>query len=448
MDKLDVIVLGTSLDGLATAALCSKFGLKTAIVGHKNRSQNDFENIADAIQYRWDAGIGVFAQILKILEIKNEIHFTQPEYIDEVQLDDFSIARKFGWMNYQQQLIDLFPSEKDSIKAFFSELYDIGQEWLLLLQTGSILSVKKMMKYRDTIYTDFVLQHFSDPIIINLLNIDNPRTAVTLPVMAGYITTQVFDCHVLKHSYAELFLIFTQNIQKNGGSVLLHDEIFEISRNEIEDKFIIKTKDSVDYTCSWLVSTYDETNTYKTYFSEVNTKGIDARLFDPLSIITAKIKIDKTQSINISKQFYLYRSPVEPHTGIENGIGKPFSRIRMFNNSHYMFIQGEFLPEFDEIQCRESIQEIAAANLNIPAQSFNQIAWITADDIETHFGYSKGFIHRWAFRKNETPLNPFSHTTEIKNLLTTGHWGTAWFTAAITASRFVKQNIKNLVNER
>lgn len=443
MNNFDVIVLGTSLDGLATAALCSKHGLKTAIIGHKNRLQNDFESIADAIPYKWDAGIGVFAQIIKTLEIKNEIHFTQPEYIDEVHLDEFTITRKFGWMNYQNQLIELFPSDKDNLQTFFSEVYDIGQEWLLLLQTGSIFSVKKMMKYRDTLYSDFVQQYFSNPSLVNLLNADIPRTNVTLPVMAGYISTQVFDCHIIKQNYTDLFSIFTKYLENSNVSIFRDENISEILRNETDNNFILKTKKS---TCSssWLISTFDENNTYKTYFPELNTNKFDIKSYDPICLITAKIKIDKTYNQIIPKLFYSSKSPIETLHSLENGESNNSLKIRIFSNNEYLFIQGEFPPEYDEAQSRKSIIEIAKSKYNISIQSNNQITWFSADDIERHFGYSKGFAHRWAFRKNETSMNPFSHTTEIKNLLTTGHWGTAWFTAAITASRYVKQNLKVL----
>lgn len=442
MNNFDVIVLGTSLDGLATAALCSKHGLKTAIIGHKNRLQNDFEDIADAIPYKWDAGIGVFSQILKTLEIKNGIHFKQPEYIDEVHLENFTIPRKFGWMNYQLQLIELFPSEKDNLQTFFSEVYDIGQEWLLLLQTGSIFSVKKMMKYRDTLYSDFVQQHFSNPTLVNLLNADIPRTNVTLPVMAGYISTQVFDCHLIKHNYSDLFTIFTHYLENSNVCILCDEDIFEILRNETDNNFILKTKKSTVYSSSWLISTFDENNTYKTYFPEINTNKVDIKSYDPVCLITAKIKIGKAYNQILPILYYSSKSPIETLHSLENGENNNSLKIRIFSNNENIFIQGEFPPEYDEVQSRKSIIEIAKSKFNIPIQPNDQITWFTADDTEKYFGYSKGFTHRWAFRKNETSMNPFSHTTEIKNLLTTGHWGTAWFTAAITASRYVKQNLK------
>lgn len=438
--NFDVIVLGTSLDGLAAAALCAKQGLKTALFKHKDRNQKDFEAIAGAIQYRWDASIGVLAQLMNTLELKNRIQVAQPKYIDEIQLGDFKITREFGWLNYKSQLIDLFPSEKENLQIFFSEIYDIGQEWLLLLQTGSIFSVKKMMKYRDTLYSDFVEQHFTDPILINLLNTDIPRTKITLPVMAGFIATQAFDCHTTNHNYAELLSIFTQSIKDSNGTLFLDSEIINISKNEVDNNFIIKTKESDIISSKWIISTFDENNTYNTYFPEIATKRIDIKSYTPVKIITAKINSNTNQNNFIAKQFYSNSSPIETLTSLENDDSKELFKVKAFYNYGFIFIQGEFPTHFNDARNRELLIEIAKNKFNLPINSHEQIEWFSAEDIERYFGYSIGFTHRWAFRKNETAMNPFAHTTEIKNLQTTGHWGSAWFTAAITASRYVKQN--------
>jgi hypothetical protein len=439
MNKFDVIVLGISPDGLAVASLCAKNGQRVALMCHKDIAVQEFIESSGFIPYLWDSDIGAFSIILHKLGLKDDFKLTKPELIDTVDLDNIRINRKNDLNDYCLGILEKFPNEKQEIQLFFNELTEVGMEWLNLLKTGSIFSVKKIMAYRNVIYVDYLNQHFKNQDLINILSVDMPRTNITFPVMAGYIVTQVFDKHILELSYPDMLSVFSEFLRSKNGEVLLQDKIVKISLlgKGQEPCFEVRTSQNTFLT-KWIVSTYDENLTYESYFPDLPVQKTKIDRLTPVSQTSVKLTKPVRLGNDISLKYFSGKSPGNVLHNIEHGNNAAY-KISTYSIGQELFVQGEFFPGTPGLFRKSKIMEYLHSLIPDLEIEPKELQWFYPEDIEKTFGYSYGFPHRWAFRADETPVNPFNRVTAVDNLLCTGSWGAAWFTAAISTSRFIRE---------
>jgi phytoene dehydrogenase-like protein len=262
--------------------------------------------------------------------------------------------------------------------------------------------------------------------------------------MAGYIVTQVFDKHIPEPGYPEILSLFSEYLRSRNGKVLLQDKIEKITLwgKDKESCFEIRTSKNTFF-AKWIVSTYDENLTYESYFPDLPAQKIKIDKLTPVSVTSVRLKKPEWLGNDISLKYFSGESPENVLHNLENEDINTY-KISFYSIRHDLFVQGEFSPGAP-VQFRKSkILEYLRNLIHDLEFAPKDLQWFYPEDIEKVYGYSYGFPHRWAFRANETPVNPFDRTTGIKNLLCTGCWGTAWFTAAIGTSRFIQQKNRTI----
>ncbi len=153
----DVIVVGSGIGGLTTAALLAQRGLKLLVLeqhylpgGYCTSWERQVRRGNTRLRYVFDAGVhdvsGVYEggnvrRLLHRLGIEHEIKWRRMSH--EYFIDDRHIRVPEHADEYAALLGDAFPSERDSIRAFFHEMRQIFDD----LQAGAPTTVDAMLAY-------------------------------------------------------------------------------------------------------------------------------------------------------------------------------------------------------------------------------------------------------------------------------------------------------------
>ncbi|MCL6591051.1 MAG: hypothetical protein K6U80_13990 [Firmicutes bacterium] len=454
MKKYDVIVIGLNLNGLVTASLLAKKGIQTLVVKHKGE---DFLVNHAPLIYSWDCSKGAMNYVLNELGIREKIKMKRPQYVDRIVSSTLTIERPWGWDAYFDFMVKEFPEEKDHLNFYFQEMKELGEEWVRILQTGSIFQAKninKLIKYYNTKYEDFVFKLFRSMALKNILLMNTPREEVALPVMAGYLVTQIFDFHRIEGGYSKICQVLNESFLNFGGVVECEDTVEQIQRID-SDRFLIRCENKGPFEGKRIVSTYDELLMLKHYFPGFERRdqlSYDANKIKPVTPLTIVLKMKEGFNFEaISEGFALYI--------IEDN--KNWSFLKTNDNYQFKFIIRVYpQPEQKRIILQVDInvdynninQNVLRELTGFMVEKINEINPIVSfieeeniflpNQIEQLTGYYKGFFWRWAFKAEEMAANPFEIETPISGVFTTGQWGGAWFTSAIVAARNVLKSLQ------
>lgn len=421
MFEYDVVVIGIDICGLSIAALLQKEGYKVAIIEHKYEVKDDVQNIREAISYRWDSKKGALSVVLNRLGIEQSKIAEEPKYVDMIIVDSYSLCRKFGWKQYKDQLCELYPKETSNIEFYFQELQELAAEWERLLIAGSVFkagSLKRMLHYKGTTYKQFVKQVFNNCQLQRILLIDLPSEDTALPVMAGYLVTQVFDSHYMEKKLLEETLL-KKFLELNG--IILTSQIKKVKNEEVVK---IEQIDGSIINCIKLVSTYDKYCTMCTYFSELH-EDVTIKKHRMSNVLVASINNWEEQKINPNSIV------IDLCLGVDNSMR---CWVELSRKSNQVFIEWtemdrEIPSEFFLTEVLKCLNK--SIGLNVTVEKYKIY---TAKQIETALGMEGGDINRWAFTCDEMQKNVLKDNVLLPNIYTAGQWGRAWFTAAISVT--------------
>ena len=458
MDNYEVIIIGYNLAALATAALLAKSNCRVLLLNDRAATENEKFRRAelgfDVLFYSWDYATGAMKFVLEKLEIGELGGAEGGGYIDTVISPQGRLCRPLGWDAYRDTLVPAYPREKEKLHFFFAELKDLGDEWICFLRSGSLTDLaklKKTIKYRNLTYSRFVESLFDEGEIRRILLADLPQAGVTLPVMAGYLVTQVFDYHYIPGGYGRVCQLLQHALEEVGGSISAVDEPLSV-HPETNGGFIIETKGQT-FKGEKVVSTLDPLQTILRYFPGSSPGQSWAALKgDRPPVLTALFLIltmdQDFDSENLFPGAVLHKVSTartdEYLASVERGqdFGQSF-RVYKEQQRNRLILQAD-LPwkKRDHNEYIMLSKELKAAFSGIfPYENWIKTeAIVTPDELERMTGYTKGSFRSWAFRPGESETNPFEQRLPTKGLFTTGQWGSAWFTAAVAAWRSVLKN--------
>ncbi len=449
MNKFDVVVIGSSIDGLAAAALLAKNGISTLVINHNKKNSNIYHE-EKPLFYSWDCAHGVMGYVLDTLNIRKDLDIFKPAYIDRIITPDIDLMRPFGWNNYKERMLNLFPNEHKNLIFYFDEMTKLGEEWISLIQSSFVMNIaksKKMFQHKDIIYYDFVDSLFTNKKIKSILLANLPRMRTTLPVMAGYLVKQVFDSHYINGGYKKICTVFEKTINDFGSKVDKNKNARNIIIN-CKNDFNIECENHEAIECKWIISTFDELMTYKNYLHEYEYK--------PNFVNTIEEKISHFSIILYIKKdfdFKLFDPCFAYYYSLDEGDNNYFTTLKVYPDKEKKQIVLQKDINLQSIK-RDTLDYNISKNRMISVISnhienfenfITRIEIQTPEQIEKGWGYSDGFCNRWAFNPDEIKNNPFTQNNSVKRLLTTGQWGGAWFTSSIAASAQIK---KEFIKER
>ena len=131
--NFDVIVIGSGIGGLATAALLTKHGGKRVLVLERHYTAGGFTHTFHRRGYEWDVGVHYIGQtqpgtLLRRAfdEISNDAleWADMGEVYDTIVFPDARYEFRAGWRNFRESMINYFPDQEEAILSYLSLVHD------------------------------------------------------------------------------------------------------------------------------------------------------------------------------------------------------------------------------------------------------------------------------------------------------------------------------------
>ena len=131
-EKYDTIVIGSGIGGLTVAALLAKDGEKVLVL-ERHYTAGGFTHVFTRKGYEWDVGIHYIGEVQRpnsaIKKIFDYVTNGKIEWADMGEVyDRIIIGNKTydfvkGVDNFQKQLFEYFPGEKEAIKEYVEIIF-------------------------------------------------------------------------------------------------------------------------------------------------------------------------------------------------------------------------------------------------------------------------------------------------------------------------------------
>ncbi|RME92758.1 MAG: NAD(P)/FAD-dependent oxidoreductase [Candidatus Hydrogenedentota bacterium] len=248
----DVIIIGSGAGSLTTAALLAKLEKKKVLLLERHFKAGGFTHIFKRKQkYLWDVGVhyigdlqegGLLRQIFDFLTDKKLKWKKMPSVFEKFVYPDFTFAVKDNPDEYKQDLINMFPEEKEAIENYFSDIKQFSQ-WFARHIT---------LKGKPAFFNE-VKSHPANPRISNPLmstadymeaNFQDKKLQALLcsqwgdyglpPKQSAFAIHATVVNHYLRGGYypvgssSQIAANILPAIQEAGGDILLNKEVQEI----------------------------------------------------------------------------------------------------------------------------------------------------------------------------------------------------------------------------
>jgi len=454
MQECDVIVIGSGIGGLVSAALLSARGLKTVVIEQHyfpggylasfGREGFIFDAAVDCI-----AGVGsggLISRTLELLGVRDEVQFCR---VDPIRLSIFPahhVHIDADVMAYVERLSILFPSESASIREFFVKSAETFKG--LLKVTESVINggfmmydaASKIQNLTSTSYGRLLHEYFTDSRLKAILSdrcpfLGLPPSKVSAFAMLNLIMSYfVLGAYRPIGGFQRLADVLAGGIVKQGGRVVLRKRVERILLNHKSQCSAVRCSDGEEYATRYIVSNADYAQTFAQLIGGAFSKLAESMVHDPgvsssFFIVYAGFKggiqshssIGYFPSYDMDGFFAPGRAFSEDSTvGITIASVEDRSRAP---DGHHTVVLHEMVEAIgqglDKRLCAEKV--INKAGKVIPGLEKGIVMFdaATSRTLERYTGNHRGAAFGWRW----VPNFKGPHYHGIKNLFIAGHWG-------------------------
>ncbi len=251
-DGYDVLVIGSGIGGLTTAALLARFGGRRVLVLERHYTPGGFTHTFTRSGYEWDVGVHYIGQVLsrrtllrRLFDVISEGQLrwaSLGEVYDRVLIGDFVFDFVAGRENLHQALYAAFPAEKEAIDGYFRAVkatVDASQAYFAAkalpgpLSRAAQLLARTFYRYADRTVAQVLHDLGASPLLRAVLTAQYGDYG--LPPQQASFAMQA----MLTHHYAEgaaypvggssaFARTIIPVIEKAGGAVLVRAEVDRI----------------------------------------------------------------------------------------------------------------------------------------------------------------------------------------------------------------------------
>lgn len=280
MNDFDVIVIGSGIGGLVSAALLVSHGLKPLIVeahtrpgGYLSsfrRNEYIFDTAVDCISGTGPDGI--IGRVLSLLDVASQIEFLPLEPIRRSMFPDFDVDVCGDIEEYKKNLVRLFPHERKGINDFFKMTVRVYEEvmdniGLFLRNKTSIAISPDVVKLRNMTYEDILKDYISDPRLSAVLSDRcpfiglSPLSVAALPMIMLVTSYFRLGASRPRGGFQGLPDLIAGAIKERGGDVILGNEIKKIIVDgDLCQRVLCENGD--EYCCKYLIANSDYIHTF------------------------------------------------------------------------------------------------------------------------------------------------------------------------------------------
>jgi prolycopene isomerase len=244
-DTYDIIIIGAGMGGLSCGAWLAHKGMKVLLLEQNmqvgglcssyQRNGFNFTPAASIISGATKKD-GFFSRLIECLGIAGDIQFIPLEQGYHVHMPDFNYYMYTGGeearQRFMEQIIRLFPHEKDGISAFFSTLVKIYEQMDYAMFLGTkpmdvtriLFKCPSLVRHMGKGIMPFVSDYVTDPRLKAVLSINStcanlPPSRMSVLAIAGLLIEGGLSNPHVKGGPQSISDAFAKSIRDNGGEV-------------------------------------------------------------------------------------------------------------------------------------------------------------------------------------------------------------------------------------
>jgi phytoene desaturase len=339
--KYDAVIIGAGIGGLTCGSLLAKHGLSTLIL------EQHFKPGGYVTSYRRDNFIfdvvhvigglrkgSPIERVFSYIGIDKKVEFTEIGKTFEFIYPDMKINCYTDINKYEQELLNNFPREKESIHRFFKASKSIWAEVLDSYYSPNCLQFltypfrfPNLVRNASKTYQEFLNKFFRDTKLKEILGsgwgylgLNNPRISA-LYMTGMYMSYHTGGAWYPKGGYQVLSKAFAQCFKEYGGNLRLKSRVKKILMEKNKATGVI-LEDGEEIKSNHIISNADSKKTFLHLVGEENLKNNFAHEIKNLEqsvsgfVVHLGVKMQVPEELNCGCVMYF------PDYGIEENIFK------------------------------------------------------------------------------------------------------------------------------
>ncbi len=259
MSQYDVIVIGSGIGGLTSAALLAKSG-KSVLVLEAHDRPGGYAHGFKRKKYHFDSGVHLISgcgaegycggqviyKTLQALALLDEIEFININPFSHAIYPDLNIGLPQTVSDFISTLVKQFPQQQQGIKALTELCLQLAEEISIAEETmanidheGAQKLMPALFKYRKSTLAEVAAQFISDPKLLGVFATNWPYLGLPpsqvsfvywSTMLIGYMVDGSYYC---KGGFQQLANTLVKGLQKYSGSIQYKSTVEKII---IEDK--------------------------------------------------------------------------------------------------------------------------------------------------------------------------------------------------------------------